>query len=239
MTASARRRVYLMRHAEVSYFREGGASVDFQTVPLTERGEAQARSVSLLLEDVPLDLVVHSGLTRTEQTAGLVVSDAGVPVEVEPRLAELEARMARVFAEGLEAEALRARFVTAFDAGGQADGRFLGGERFADARARVMAAWGDLLARADWRRALVVAHGGVNRILLAEVLGAGDAGYDRLEQDPACVNMIEVSAEGTGGAISRQEVRLLNHTPYDVCKCSLERTTMEGIWEQFVARSGR
>ena len=41
-----RRRLYLMRHAEVSYFAEDGSPVDPREVPLNEEGIAQAKAVA-------------------------------------------------------------------------------------------------------------------------------------------------------------------------------------------------
>ncbi len=46
---------------------------------------------------------------------------------------------------------------------------------------RVLGCVGGLLAEPGWRRLLVVAHGGVNRVLLAHALGSGLAGFAALE----------------------------------------------------------
>ena len=40
-------------------------------------------------------------------------------------------------------------------------------------------------------RLLVVGHGGVNRVLLLEALGLGLQGLGALEQDPACLNVLD------------------------------------------------
>ena len=49
-----RRRLYLIRHAEVSYFSEAGTPLDPRYVTLTERGRQQAIEIAAALADVPL-----------------------------------------------------------------------------------------------------------------------------------------------------------------------------------------
>src|SRR5665213_1465203 len=65
MLRPVRRRLYLMRHAEVSYV---GAR-DPEVVRLTERGLEQAAAAHGALEDVSFALVVTSSLPRTPETA--------------------------------------------------------------------------------------------------------------------------------------------------------------------------
>jgi hypothetical protein len=74
-----RRRLYLMRHAEVSYFDEGGRPLSATRAPLTELGREQARAAGRALRDVRLDRVITSGLPRTLETARLVVAELEAP----------------------------------------------------------------------------------------------------------------------------------------------------------------
>src|SRR5258706_15870894 len=69
-----RRRLYLIRHAEVSYVGER----DPEVVRLTERGLEQAGAAHRALDDVSFDLVVTSSLPRTVETAAVVVPDREV-----------------------------------------------------------------------------------------------------------------------------------------------------------------
>ena len=68
----SRRRLYLMRHAEVSYFRSDGSPVNPTEVPLNEDGITQAHVVAEAFRTIELDRVVTSGLPRTLETAGFV-----------------------------------------------------------------------------------------------------------------------------------------------------------------------
>jgi probable phosphoglycerate mutase len=78
---------------------------------------------------------------------------------------------------------------------------------------------------------LIVAHGGVNRILLANAIHVGLGAFGRFEQDPCCLNILDISSDGS--AI----IRLVNATPYNQVKEGLTLTTMERLYQQY--RAGR
>ncbi len=82
-----RRRLYLMRHAEVAYFMDG-TPVRPDTVVLTAEGCEQARAAADALAAVTFDRVLTSGLARTVETAQIVAPDA--EIEEWPELRELE-----------------------------------------------------------------------------------------------------------------------------------------------------
>jgi broad specificity phosphatase PhoE len=106
---STRRRIYLLRHAEVASFDQHGQPVLPDEVPLTGAGRRQAERTGAALAGVRFDRVLTSGLPRTVETARLVLdaaSTAPVPVPVEqwPELRELvPGRLADLAPEELEA----------------------------------------------------------------------------------------------------------------------------------------
>jgi len=65
------------------------------------------------------------------------------------------------------------------------------GEPVAAMAARVRDALADLLRVRPNQTTLVVSHGGVNRIVLADALGLPLASMFRLSQDYACFNVVE------------------------------------------------
>jgi probable phosphoglycerate mutase len=89
------------------------------------------------------------------------------------------------------------------------------------------------LADSSWKTLLLVAHGGVNRVLLTHALGSGLAGFAALEQDAGCINVLDVDAVG------RWIVRLINYTPYNAVKIGLELTTMERLYQDYCRRTSR
>ena len=79
-----RRRIYLMRHAQVRYF-EGRHP---EEVVLTEEGRRQAEAAAGALSGVRFDRVLTSGLARAEETARIVAP--GVAAEARYGLREIE-----------------------------------------------------------------------------------------------------------------------------------------------------
>jgi probable phosphoglycerate mutase len=225
-----RRRVFLMRHGEVDYFDAAGRPFRPETVPLNAAGREQARAAGEALRATPIDLALTSGLNRTEETARLVLAGRDVPLAAEPRLREIETGRMSDWAGASAAQVQRA-VLGALD-GLSPQSRFLGGETFAALGERVLACWRELLARPDWRALLVVAHGVVNRFLLCHALGAPLAALSGLEQDAACINLLEVDGDG------RCLVRLLNFTPLAPTKNGLAHSTLEGLYAQYLRGRG-
>jgi probable phosphoglycerate mutase len=215
-----RRRVYLLRHADVRYTDAEGRFVDPDSVTLTGEGRAQARAVAESLHAIPFDRAVSSGLPRTEETARLVLEGRGISLDVRDALQEIRPGRAGAVAP----EDFERTFLTALHRPVMREDRFLGGETWGSLQDRVLPCFRALLADASWRHLLVVAHGGVNRVILLDALGAGLPGLGRIEQDPAGLNVLDVDGDG------HVLVRLLNHTAYDPAKAGLVETTMEKLF---------
>jgi broad specificity phosphatase PhoE len=212
-----RRRLYLMRHAEVSYVDDAGRPIRPEQVPLTEAGRAQAVAARDALAAVELDLVVASDLPRTAETAGLVAP--GHEVERWPELAEW--RGGRL--DAIPPEELERTFVGALRIQDEAE-RFLGGESLGEALDRVHPALDRLVAR-EWETALAVLHGGVNRIVISHALSGDRTYFGAFEQAPGCINVLDLGDDGW-------IVRTVNYIPYDPLHPARE-TTMEHYWGQF------
>jgi broad specificity phosphatase PhoE len=213
MLCGMRRRLYLMRHAEVSYVGER----DPETVRLTERGLEQAAAAQRALADVDFDRVVTSGLPRTVETAAVVAPGR----EPERRPAFAEWRGGRL--DDVPPDELEQVFVGSLLIRDEA-ARFLGGESLGEALDRVLPALDDLVA-SEWQTALAIFHGGVNRILLSHALAGGRTYFGTFEQAPACINVLDLGADGTW------IVRTVNYIPYDPLHPA-RTTTMEHLWAE-------
>lgn len=232
-----RRRLILMRHGDVAYFDDGGRPLPPNDVPLSARGRVEARAAGKRLADagIPFDRVIVSGLPRTVETAALVCAVAGrtPPVHVQPDLQEI--RAGRL--DAIPGEALPAAFLGAFDGGPNdactgaeaAERRFLGGERVGDFIGRVVPAFQAILHDASWQCLLLVLHGGVNRVILTWLIDGRARLASGLEQDSGCINMVDVSSDGSPAV-----VRLLNFSPLDPLQTSTRQTTMERLLTQYL-----
>ena len=230
-----RRRLYLMRHGAVSYFRPDGRPVQPEEVTLTEEGRSQAAAARDLLAGVELDRVLTSGLPRTNETAEIVAQSH--KVEEWPELQELRGeRLSAIPPEQLEEE-----FVHAFRGIVPNEKRFLGGETIGELFERVLPAVERILADDRWDTLLAVLHGAVNRAILSYALTAERMFLGHFEQAPGCVNIIDIGARPDSGRAetwgpewpTNAIVRAVNIAPYDLLHSANRLTTMEGYWEEF------
>jgi probable phosphoglycerate mutase len=213
-----RRRIYLMRHAQVAYF-EDGRPLRPDLVPLTAEGREQAAAAAKLLEGIVFDRVVTSGLPRTLETARIVAPSA--EPESWPELREIESGRILEIPE----DAVEAAFVEVWRTVVPEDTQFLGGETIRSLLDRVLPAVDRLIGDPEWDVLLAVLHGGVNRAILSHALTGGRAFLGNLEQSPACVNVLDVGEDWV--------VRAVNHAPTDPAHLRNRLRTMEELWEEF------
>ena len=218
------RRLYLMRHGDVSYFDEQGRPFPPNEVTLTARGQQQAQAAARALEGITFDRVISSDLPRTIATAAAVIADRPVIHERRQDLREIQpGRLSEIPRDGLSDH-----FLKAFDEAISPATQFLGGETFGSLMERIGNFWRGLASDSGWNSVLVVAHGGVNRALIAHALGLDLKFFGCLEQDPGCINILDVDLSG------RALVRLLNFSATDPAKRDHRFTTMEDLYENLL-----
>jgi broad specificity phosphatase PhoE len=224
VTEHARRRIYLMRHAQVRYFQGKHP----HEVLLTDDGRRQAETAAEALRGVVFDRAITSGLARTLETARIVAS--GHEPEHNPELREIESGDIR----GLEPAVVQEMMTTAFRGTVPLDTQFLGGESVGELLDRVLPQLEALLADESWDVVLLVLHGAVNRAILSRAITGQRIFLGGFEQAPGCINVLDVDAEGAF------VVRAVNHTPYDPAHVSASRlTTMEQLWQEYLDSRGR
>lgn len=226
--APVRRRLYLMRHGSVDYFTADGTPLPPHTVPLNDAGRTQADAAGALFATagVRFDRVLVSGLARTVETAQRVLAAAGQDVAVnrDPRLEEI--RSGRL--DAIAPERLRDAFTGIFSAAADVESlQFLGGETVGAMMDRCLPAFDELLADPTWRCALLVLHGGINRALLGHALTGARSFLGRLEQSPACINVLDI---GSADIV----VRGTNLAPTQWLHERERYTTMEKLLAQYL-----
>ncbi len=223
---AGRRRVYLVRHAEVSYFSDDGTPQRPDEVPLNADGRDQAKHLHDTFDGVPLDRVVTSDLGRTVETASILLGARDLHIERRAGLNEIRAgKLVDWIGEiGPSPTELAKFFTGTFRRRVRPEDRFLAGESYQEFQDRVLPTFDALLADDGWRHLLVVAHGGANRVILSHTLSSSLDSLGQLEQDAGCINIIDVDEDG--GFL----VRLMNFTPYEPLKNNLRLTTMESLF---------
>lgn len=218
-----RKRLYLMRHGEVSYHRPDGRTVFSNEVDLTEEGVTQAQAMAATLKEVEFDFVGHTGLLRTRHTAEIVLAGREIGLRTIPELIEIQGGSI----EGMSEERLEAEFVYGLERAAMPGANFAGGETFTAFQRRVIGAVEQLVREPQWHTALVVAHGATNAMVLGWVTQGGLNGLGAFEQDAGCVNIIDVDV--IDGEIIRRFIRALNVTPYNLPKLGRYLTVTEHI----------
>ncbi|AMV43118.1 histidine phosphatase family protein [Paraburkholderia caribensis] len=225
-----RRRIYLMRHGDVTYFDASGSTIDPERVPLNENGRAQADAAGRAFADqnVRFDRVIASGLPRTVETAQRVLAQMGqhTGIDIEPAWEEIRSGKPG----SVPAYDLEAAFIGAFDGIVAEDVQFLGGETIGALFDRVLPALAALRADSSWDVVLLVLHGGVNRAILSHAVTAGGRTFfGHLAQATGCVNALDV-----GVAPRDWVVRMINHAPPSPLHRDVRNTSMEMLYAQFI-----
>ena len=232
---TARRRIYLMRHGHVDYFSPEVVSTrNTRDVKLTAQGRMEANATGRAFAQLTFDRAICSGLARTCETAEIVLScfDNPPPLELEPDLAEIQGGgHLRVTSRAELVALMSSHFARAAEDGAT----MLGGEAFLAAQERAIAVIQRILREPGWMQILIVAHEGINRLVLSWASGAGLRATHAFEQDTGCVNVIDfdmvLDADGKpGGEIARALIKAVNLTPYNYVKHGMNLTSLEAIF---------
>lgn len=184
-------RIHLIRHGEVerAYCYNGQ-----RDVALTPRGEAMYHELKPRLDPDAISACYTSDLTRTVRGGEILGAYLGVePVRL-PELRELDCgawdglSAAEVQAARPDEWAARLADFVNFKAPG--------GESVLELRTRVLPAFKAIVERHRGEEVLVVAHGGVNRVILMDALGAPPSSMFSIEQHYCCLNIIDYYADG-------------------------------------------
>jgi alpha-ribazole phosphatase len=194
-------RIHLIRHGQVAGFDQ--PRYNGQTdVELTDYGVEQYHRIRERLADTKISACYTSDLSRCTTGAGIICQAFGLEPVPRRELRELNIGVW----EGMTWQEIR----TSWPDGWQArlddlvNYRVPGGENLLDVEARVMPVITEVVERHKDQEVLVVGHGGVNRIVLLNAIGAPLAGMFNIEQNYGCYNIIDYYVDG------RATVKLLN-----------------------------
>lgn len=196
-----RTRIYLIRHGEV----EGAATPRYNghgDVALTDRGRAQYQAMAGRLAGEKITVCYSSDLSRCAWGAGIIAPRFGCAPHLTPALRELNIGDW----EGMTWQELMTRYPAEWQArlNDIVNYRVPNGENLLDVQARVMPKIERIVAEHHGEEVLVVGHGGVNRVILLNAIGAPLAALFNIEQNYCCLNIIDYYADG------KSVVKLLN-----------------------------
>lgn len=181
-------RLVLVRHAEADEAMRGRCygSLD---VPLSAAGVRQAAGLGDALRDLDLAAVYASPLRRALDTAHVIAAAQGLRPVARADLRELSFGEL----EGMAYDDIAARHPETYRLWMEepAAARFPGGETLAELRERVLPALAAICGDHAGEAVAVVAHGGVVRVALADVLGTPEAAFFRVDVAPGGVTVVD------------------------------------------------
>jgi alpha-ribazole phosphatase/probable phosphoglycerate mutase len=193
-------RLYLVRHGRVA----DGHTDRYHgnnDVGLSPEGERQLAQLARQLHNLPIAAVYASNLKRSRDGAARLCQDREFEPRVIPEFREIHFGIweGLSFSEIAERhpEELASRFHDL------ASYRIPGGESLLDVRERVLPRLKEIVAAHPGQSLALVAHAGVNRVILCEALALSLENIFRLDQNYGCLNIIDYFPDFT-------MVRLIN-----------------------------
>jgi probable phosphoglycerate mutase len=179
--------LYLIRHGDCrrDEIKRYIGQVD---LPLNAEGRAQARALRKHLAETPFRRIYASDLKRCQETARIITGQQGQSIRSQPLLREIKLG----YWDGRPQAKIRQYHPEEYRQRGEnlIDVRPPGGESFADLQARVVPAFRELIDR-EQGSVLLIAHAGVNRAILCNLLGHPLDELFTLPQPFGCLNIIE------------------------------------------------
>ena len=182
-------RVLMVRHGATSRTAEDRFSGD-AGVDLSDEGRAQVRALAERLRTCPLDAIYSSPLSRTQETAAILAEKRPIGVLARDGLREI----GHGHWEGLTRREVESRFPDEYAAWEADPFTFApaGAESGLAVLSRALPVIREIVVAHPGETVLVVSHKATLRLILASLLGFDARGYrDRLDQSPACLNVLE------------------------------------------------
>lgn len=185
--------LYLVRHGQVEGFEEKRYNGQGD-VPLTATGQAQFNLLQMRLQNKEIRAVYSSDLSRCLEGARLLGHPFGLEPLALPALRELDIGTW----EGKTWEELQEKHPDDWQSrlSDIVNYQVPGGESLISMAERVRGALKEILERHPGEALILVAHGGVNRVIILDAIGASLERLFHIEQDFGCLNLIDYYPDG-------------------------------------------
>jgi probable phosphoglycerate mutase len=180
------RRIYLVRHGEIDCGEEKHY-IGITDLPLNDKGRAQADRLKAYFSDIKIDKAYTSPLLRCVQTSEIILE--GKTIEA-IRVDELQEINLGKW-EGKSFDYIKDRFPDQYKKRGMNIDCFIppGGESFKQLQERVMPVFDEIIRSSDGN-ILIVAHAGVNRVIISKLMSFPLKDIMSLPQPYGCVNIL-------------------------------------------------
>jgi len=188
-----RTRLYLARHGETTTSAEF-RYIGHMDVDITENGVDQMTSLRDRLMNDDLNAIFSSDLLRSRKGAEII----GSLHEAEPIACPEFREIHLGIWEGLTRDDIMERYPDEYNLRLQdlAYSHIQDGESFKDLQVRVMDKLSTILNQWKGKNILLLAHGGVNRVILFHALNLDLQLLPRIDQEYGCLNIIDYYDDG-------------------------------------------
>ena len=156
-------KIYYVRHGQTDWNLAKKMQGGETERPLNEMGIQQAKDTRKELENVKYDLIIRSPMHRAEQTAEIINQDRNIPTIIDERVRER--KLGEL--EGHEITEEMENRIWDYDLNYQIPN----GESLHDFEKRILDFFDDLKKKYDDKTVLIVAHGGVAKVIKAHLYG--------------------------------------------------------------------
>jgi alpha-ribazole phosphatase len=197
----SKKTIYLIRHGEIESAGEK-RYIGIKDVALSMNGIAQARRLKAFFDDIDIKRVYCSSLMRTIETSNIIIQNKDVKLIKLNELREINMGSW----EGETFKDIKTKFPEEFEKRIKEIGTFKpdGGESFLECQKRVINIY-EKISHEDFDDILVVAHAGVNRLIISYILHMSINDIFKLRQDYGCINKIDFDG-------SNFNIEYINHT---------------------------
>ncbi|MFZ5969221.1 MAG: alpha-ribazole phosphatase [Bacillota bacterium] len=179
------RRIYLVRHGKIDCGEEK-RYIGTTDLPLSAAGINQAGKLHDYFSDITIEKVYISPLTRCVQTSEIILGSRNIERVTVEELKEINMGDW----EGKSFAYIKSRFPQQYENRGKHIDTFIppGGESFYQLQQRVMPTFEHIIRRSTAGNILIIAHAGVNRVILSKLLGFPLQEILKVCQPYGCVN---------------------------------------------------
>lgn len=180
--------IYLIRHGEINTSGKK-TYIGITDVPLSDNGIFQAKKLKEFFLDKQIDKIYSSDLKRSVKTAAIIVEDRNLSVIQLNELREINMGEweGKTFSEIRRND----EHIFNYRMENLEDFKPKNGESFRECGKRAVNIF-NKITEDDAHNIVIVAHAGVNRVILAAILGIPLKNIFKFQQNYACVNRISL-----------------------------------------------
>jgi len=185
--------IFLVRHGENNYVKEGRLAGRLSGIHLNERGYYQAAQIAENLKDLPIKAIFSSPSERTMETAAPISSELNLEIQQSDSLAEINFGTW----EGKTLKSLRRRKLWNTVQRTPSMMRFPEGESFFEAQNRVVNFINDRALEANPKDMIIcITHSDIIKLAVSYYLGLHLDFFQRIVISPGSITTLNISQKG-------------------------------------------